>query len=136
MDAVRLFQHDPNRRPFAAGSQVFAQGSPRDRMYVVITGEVEIRIDGIAVEVAGPGSLVGEMALIDNGPRSSTVVARVDSELVPVDSDRFLFLVQQTPFFALTVMRVLSERLRRMNGFLSRMVATAEASERDGAPRR
>lgn len=126
MDAVRLFDHDPNRQRFAAGEEVFAQGSPRDRMYVVVTGEVEIRIDGVAVEQAGPGGLVGEMALIDDGPRSSAVVARVDSELVPVDRDRFLFLVQQTPFFAFTVMRVLTERLRRMNAFLAEMIATAQ----------
>jgi CRP-like cAMP-binding protein len=125
MDPVRLFQHDPNRRRFAAGEQVFAQGSPRDRMYVVISGEVEIVVDGVAVEVAGPGGLVGEMALIDDGPRSSTVVARADSELVPVDRDRFLYLVGQTPFFALTVMRVQTERLRRMNDFLRTMIAAA-----------
>ncbi|MCM2268856.1 MAG: cyclic nucleotide-binding domain-containing protein [Thermoanaerobaculia bacterium] len=126
MDAVRLFQHDPNRQSFAAGQEVFAQGSRRDRMFVVVAGEVEIRVDGVAVEVAGPGGLVGEMALIDDGPRSSTVVARTDSELVPVDRERFLFLVQQTPFFALTVMRVLTERLRKMNEFLRRMIAAAE----------
>lgn len=128
MDPVRLFQHDPNRQRFAAGEQVFAQGSPRDRMYVVISGEVAIVVDGVTVEVAGPGGLVGEMALIDDGARSSTVVARADSELVPVDRDRFLFLVQQTPFFALTVMRVLTERLRRMNDFLREMIAAAERS--------
>lgn len=128
MDPVRLFQHDPNRQRFAAGEQVFAQGSPRDRMYVVISGEVAIVVDGVTVEVAGPGGLVGEMALIDDGARSSTVVARADSELVPVDRDRFLFLVQQTPYFALTVMRVLTERLRRMNDFLREMIAAAERS--------
>ena len=125
MDPVRLFQHDPNRQSFAAGQQVFTQGSRRDRMYVVVSGEVEITIDGVCVEVAGPGSLVGEMALIDEGPRSSSVVARVPSDLVPVDRERFLFLVQQTPYFALTVMKVLTERLRRMDRFLREMIASA-----------
>jgi len=125
MDPVRLFQHDPNRQSFAAGQQVFTQGSRRDRMYVVVSGEVEITIDGVCVEVAGPGSLVGEMALIDEGPRSSSVVARVPSDLVPVDRERFLFLVQQTPYFALTVMKVLTERLRRMDLFLREMIASA-----------
>jgi CRP/FNR family cyclic AMP-dependent transcriptional regulator len=125
MDPVRLFQHDPNRQSFAAGQEVFAQGNPRDRMYVVISGEVEIVVDGVAVEVTGPGGLVGEMALIDDGPRSSTVIARTDAELVPVDRDRFLYLVGQTPFFALTVMRVQTERLRRMNDFLRTMIAAA-----------
>jgi CRP-like cAMP-binding protein len=119
MEALRLFQHDPNRRRFAAGEPIFAQGSPRDRMYVVVAGAVEVRVDDTVVEIAGPGTMVGEMALVDDGPRSSTVVAQVASELVPVDRERFLYLVQQTPFFALTVMRTLTERLRRMNARLA-----------------
>jgi CRP-like cAMP-binding protein len=128
MDPVRLFEHDPQRQSFAAGQPVFEQGSRRDRMYVVVAGEVEILIDGILVELAGPGSLVGEMALIDEGPRSSTVRARVASDVVPVDRDRFLFLVQQTPYFALTVMKILTERLRRMDAFLRSMI---EGAKRD-----
>ncbi len=130
MDPVRLFQHDPNRQSFSAGQTVFEQGSRRDRMYVVVSGEVEILIEGVSVEVAGPGSLVGEMALIDDGPRSSSVVARVASDLVPVDRERFLFLVQQTPYFALNVMKVLTERLRRMDAFLREMVASAKIPSR------
>jgi CRP-like cAMP-binding protein len=130
MDPVRLFQHDPARRSFAAGQNVFEQGSRRDRMYVVVAGEVEILIDGILVELAGPGSLTGEMALIDEGPRSLTVRARVASDLVPVDRERFLFLLQQTPYFALNVMKVLTERLRRMDAFPRSMV---EGAKKDAA---
>lgn len=49
------------------------------------------------------------------GSRVGTAVARTDAKVVPVDEHRFLFLVQQTPNFALHVMRVLSDRLRRMD---------------------
>jgi CRP/FNR family cyclic AMP-dependent transcriptional regulator len=125
METLHLFEHDPNRKRYAAGEVVFAQGSPRDCMYVVVSGEVEIRIDEVVVETAGVGSMVGEMALIDEGPRSSAVVALSECELVPVDQQRFLFMVQQTPFFAITVMRALSERLRRMDLFLHKMVSEA-----------
>lgn len=115
MQPVRLFDHDENRRSIAAGQTLFAEGEPRDFLYAVVAGEVEIRIDGEVVEVAGSGSLVGELALIDEGPRSTSVVALTDVVVVPIDRERFLFLVQQTPFFALEVMQILAERLRRMN---------------------
>jgi CRP-like cAMP-binding protein len=56
--------------------------------------------------------IFGEMALIDDAPRSATAVAKTDVELVPISEKQFLFLVSQTPFFALKVMRVLARRLR------------------------
>ena len=59
--------------------------------------------------------IFGEMALIDNQPRSATAVAVTDVELVPVSEKQFLFLVGQTPYFALKVMRVLAQRLRATN---------------------
>ncbi len=55
------------------------------------------------------------MALIDSEPRSATAVAVTDVELVPVSEKQFLFLVSQTPYFALKVMRVLAQRLRVTN---------------------
>lgn len=86
-------------------------------MYVVKEGTLDILIGGRIVETAGPGEVVGELALIDHRARSAAVVARTDSQLVPVDEKRFLFLVQQTPYFAIQVMRVLADRLRKMNEF-------------------
>lgn len=87
-------------------------------MYVVLDGEVEVRIGGKSIEVIGPGDIVGEMALIDGKPRSATVVAKSDCRLAPVDEKRFYSMVQQTPAFSLHVMRVVVERLRRMNAKL------------------
>ena len=55
------------------------------------------------------------MALIDNEPRSAIAVAVTDVELVPVSEKQFLFLVSQTPHFALKVMRALAQRLRLTN---------------------
>jgi CRP-like cAMP-binding protein len=84
-------------------------------MYVVMEGETQI-VDGSTVlEVAGPGSIVGELALIDDEPRSATVVTKTDCRLVPVDRKRFQYMVQETPFFALAVMKVLADRLRAKN---------------------
>jgi len=60
-------------------------------------------------------TIFGEMALIDDEPRSATAIAATDVELVPVSEKQFLFLVSQTPYFALKVMRVLATRLRETN---------------------
>ncbi len=67
------------------------------------------------LETLGPDGIFGEMALIDDSPRSATVVALTDVTLAPIKENQFLFLVQNTPFFALSVMRVLASRLRRQN---------------------
>ena len=58
------------------------------------------------------------MALVDPAPRAASVIAVTDCEFVEVDDKRFNYLVQQTPFFALKVMRVLSERLRTTSAML------------------
>ena len=100
---------------FAAGAFVVTAGDAGETMYVVMEGEVEI-LDGLTLlETAGAGSIVGELALIDDEPRSATVVAKTDCRLVPVDRKRFQYMVQETPFFALAVMKLVADRLRKKN---------------------
>lgn len=67
------------------------------------------------VESATSGALLGEMALVDSSPRRATVMATAACRLAKIDDGRFEFLVQQTPYFATHVMKVLVERLRHMN---------------------
>ena len=115
MDLRSLFARSDNAQEFQANSTIFAEGTPGDVMYVVLDGEVELRVRGEVLEVAGPGDIVGEMALIDTKPRSATARAISDCRLASVDERRFLYMVHETPLFALHVMRVLADRLRRMN---------------------
>ena len=100
---------------FAAGQSIFKAGEHGDTMFIVIEGEVDILERSTVLETAGPGSIVGELALIDDEPRSASVVAKTDGRLVPVDRRRFEFMVTETPFFALAVMKVLADRLRKTN---------------------
>lgn len=113
MAKIELFRHAGNTRRYAPGEVIFAAGDPGDCMYAVVEGEVEIRIGERTVERSGPGDVIGELALIDRSPRSATAVAATECTLAPVDEKRFQFMVQETPFFALQVMRILAERLRR-----------------------
>jgi CRP-like cAMP-binding protein len=109
---LNLFR-DKEAISFAAGQPIFNEGEPGETMHIIIEGEVEIREGTVLLETAGPGSIVGELALIDDGPRSASVVAKTDCRLVAVDRRRFEYLVEETPHFALAVMKVLADRLRK-----------------------
>lgn len=113
MVKIELFRHAENVRRYGPGDVVFRAGDPGDCMYAVVEGEVEIRVGDRVIERTGPGGVVGELALIDRSPRSATAIAAAPCLLAPVDEKTFQFMVQQTPFFALQVMRLLAERLRR-----------------------
>lgn len=104
---------------YKAGDVIFAAGDPGKAMYVVSEGEVDIRVGGKLVECISPGSIFGEMALIDNSPRSASAIAKTDCKIVPLDQRRFQFLVQETPFFALQVMTIMASRLRAANSRMS-----------------
>ena len=84
-------------------------------MFVLLEGALDVVVDGTVVEKSVRGALLGEMALIDNSPRGATVVATEASRLAKVDEKRFNFIIQHNPFFAKQVMRVLVDRIRRMN---------------------
>lgn len=84
-------------------------------MYVLVEGEVDVHVGANVVDSLRPGAIFGEMALIDDAPRSASVLAKTDCKLVEVDRKRFEYLVSETPFFALAVMRVMADRLRKAN---------------------
>jgi CRP-like cAMP-binding protein len=113
MNLSNLFRNEPAIKVVADGEAVFREGEAADAMYVVLEGDVDVVHGGQVIETIGPGGIVGEMALIEQAPRSATAVARGPVRLAAVSQQRFNFLVQQTPGFALHVMRVLVDRLRR-----------------------
>jgi CRP-like cAMP-binding protein len=100
---------------FKAGSIIFREGDEARELFVIRSGEVRIQIGNRTIAELGANSIFGEMALIDSEPRSATASAVTDVELVPVSEKQFLFLVSQTPYFALKIMRVLAQRLRATN---------------------
>lgn len=101
-----------------AGDEIFKEGDDGDKMFIVRTGEVEIKRDGNVVATVGPKEIFGEMALIDGSPRSADAYAKTDCSLVAVNERGFVFLVTETPYFAINVMRTLADRLRAMNSLI------------------
>jgi len=108
-----LFRLETDTIDLAPGQIVFDEGDKGDLLYVL-----QIRVGEVVVETAERGTIFGEMALIDDSPRSASAIATAPSRIVGVNRRRFQFLVQQTPNFALHVMRVLADRLRRMDRVL------------------
>jgi CRP/FNR family transcriptional regulator, cyclic AMP receptor protein len=102
-------------RDFKAGDVIFREGDPARDLFIVQSGEVEIRLGNRLLETLPQYSIFGEMALIDNAPRSATAIAATDVKLVSVSEKQFLFLISNTPYFALNVMRVMARRLRAAN---------------------
>ena len=110
-----LFTHNPVLINLPAGQTLFREGEEGSLMYVLSIGSADVIVNNRVVETLQHGSVVGEMGIVSPGPRSATVVANSDCELVEIDEKRFQFLVQQTPFFSLQIMRLMAERLRNTN---------------------
>jgi CRP-like cAMP-binding protein len=115
MDMRNLFKNDTNVKNYEAGDVIFEQDKPGENMYVIMDGEIDIQCNGQSIAKANPGETIGEMALIDNQSRCATAVALTPCKLVEVDENRFKLLVQQTPHFALQVMKMMTQRLRSMD---------------------
>ncbi len=103
---------------FNAGEFIFQKDEEGHVMYMVVKGEVEILIHHKVVEKVLPGGVIGEMALLDMGPRSATAIAKTDCLLLAIDRNRFQLQVKKSPSFSLQVMRIMAERLRRLDQFI------------------
>jgi CRP/FNR family transcriptional regulator, cyclic AMP receptor protein len=113
IQVIELFMKSPDIRIFRAGETIFEVGALGEAMYGVIEGEVDMVVNGQVFETIPAGDVFGEGALVQIPPvRASTAVAKTDCKLAAVDQSHFKFLVQETPLFALEVIRSLSTRLR------------------------
>ena len=115
MNPDDLFTEKTEVINLGVGQALFREGEPGDVMYVLITGTANIVVAGEVIEEAGSGALLGELALIDSAPRAATVVATTDCRLAPLNKEQFHTLVRGTPYFATEVMKVMADRLRRMD---------------------
>jgi signal transduction histidine kinase len=107
-------------RPFRAGDVVFAAGDPGDGLYVIETGRVQISAvvgsgDPRPLASVGAGEFFGEMAVIDDGPRSATAVAETDMTSFYVSRAEMMSMLDCHPGLTLTLIREFSARMRATN---------------------
>jgi CRP-like cAMP-binding protein len=112
MAVIGLFRNAQETVKVPAGEVIFNEGDVGNEMYGIVEGEVELRTATRSIARLGPDDVFGEMALIDSSPRMATATATTDTVLAMIDKHRFLFLVQETPMFALQVMSSMAERFR------------------------
>ena len=98
------------------GDVLFREGDDAHAMYILKQGTLRVLSGSTILETVRDGGIIGEIAIIEEEtPRSATVIAGTYCELVEVDVPHFLALVANNPRFSLTVLRVMSRRLRVMN---------------------
>jgi CRP/FNR family cyclic AMP-dependent transcriptional regulator len=115
---LSMFAVESEPRVCEPGEIVFQAYDMGAEMYVVLEGQVELTIDDRVVETLGPGEPFGEMALIDQAPRTATATAKTACKLAVIPEKRFLFMIQTTPHFALHIMKVMADRLRKTNALV------------------
>jgi CRP/FNR family cyclic AMP-dependent transcriptional regulator len=115
------------------GQFLFLENDEANALYIVKSGTLRVMQGNMILETLGPGSIVGEMAIIDEHRRSASVIAGTHAELFRIDEAKFLSLIEGVPKFAVTVMRVMARRLRIMNErYRVRVAENAAARRRSG----
>ncbi|MCA9628309.1 MAG: GGDEF domain-containing protein [Myxococcales bacterium] len=124
---------DCPRPQLAPGQVLIRAGEVEDRMYLVLDGRLRVHVESLQndpVAVLEPGETVGELALLDEKPRSAFVVADTDATLLELDCDHFWSLVHGSHEVALNLLSILAERLRGSNGTVAQSRKLAQEYQR------
>lgn len=108
------------RRRYPKDTVVFFENEEGDFFFTIVQGRIKVTILGddgreIILSVLGPGDFFGEMALLDNEPRSATAIAMEDSELLSLHRTDFQTVIGDNPAISHALIKVLTSRLRRAN---------------------
>ncbi len=104
---------------FHEGRQIMKEGHPGTTMYIVLEGRVTIAIDNKIVEKLVAGGVFGEMALVDQSPRTASALARTDCALLSINRQALIALVKSDPAIGMAMMRCVADRIRYMNSLFA-----------------
>ena len=99
-------------RIIAPGQRIVAEGEPGDELYLLVHGRVAVTRGGHRITTLGPGESFGEISVLDDGPRTATVVAEEQSEVLAIASEDFYEILREQSEIAEGVIRILVKRLR------------------------
>lgn len=99
---------------FEAGEVIVDQGDPGVECFIIESGTASVYVRGDYVATSAPGSMIGEMALIDHRPRTATVVADTDLLAARFDSNAFRVLLEEMPKASERIFQILRDRLDRL----------------------
>jgi len=100
------------------GRILFIESERADKAYIVDSGHIELSVRSSELTTLSAGEIVGEMALIDNRKRFAMAVAGPEgASLYSIDKNDFLKLIAENPDFAIEVMKLMADRLRKWGEF-------------------
>jgi CRP/FNR family cyclic AMP-dependent transcriptional regulator len=94
------------------GEEIFAEGESGDALYLVLEGKVRVHRDDRVIAELGERECFGEMAILDASPRSATVTAVDNTNLLKISREDFQEIMSEKPEIAMGIIKVLSRRLR------------------------
>lgn len=106
------FTKEKNIKSFAPGKVIFSEGDDAGCMYAVISGEVELTVNGVYIATLLENEFFGEMGVLDSEQRSADAITKTRVTLAEISKERFLEMVDENSDFALQIIRVLVGRLR------------------------
>ena len=126
-DALAELAQKASTRKLVKGDVLMRKGEPGDSLFLIHNGWVKIvtvdsKGDELIINKCGPGETIGEMALLDGAPRSATVVAMEDAEVLELKQDVFQHVLDQRPDVSLAIIRSYSERLRFSTTYIERAI--------------
>jgi CRP-like cAMP-binding protein len=98
-----------------AGTLLAEQGAPGREAFIVLDGSVIVKRNGRKVTSLGPGSIVGELSLLDHGPRTATLVCETDSSIFVISQRHFLAVLDDVPTIGHKVLASLATRIRELD---------------------
>ena len=122
MTAEGLFLNARIHRTIPPGEAIYKEGDVGIHMFGIVSGSVELRKGTVVVAKLGVNDVFGERALIDNLPRNLDAITTSETTLAEIDRNLFLFLVHETPTFALGIMGALASRLREYDERVSALL--------------
>lgn len=121
---LKLLAFASERLTFRKGAELCRQGDAGDSAYIIIEGSVGIVVStpngGARVAEARENDIVGEIAILCDVPRTATVVADRDVEVLKISKELFFRMVEEFPRMAVEIMRELATRLEKTTGQLTR----------------
>jgi CRP-like cAMP-binding protein len=130
-EALTTLAQKASRRKLMKDDILMRKGEPGDSLFLIHSGWVKIvtvdsKGDELIINKCGPGETIGEMALLDRGPRSATVIALEDAEVLELKQDVFENILDQRPDVSLSIIRSYSNRLRFSTTYIEKAIDWAQ----------
>jgi len=119
MEFMQMFRNWPDVQEYAPGERIFSEQDEADALFLVLSGEVELKLRGEPISVERRGGILGEMAVLGSAQRSGEATAKTEVRLARLERERLKELMSRDTDFALHMMAAMANRLREVDRYIS-----------------